>query len=131
MYDQWKKMLFAALLISLPAHASWIVVNSNETGVAYVDPDTKTRDGNIASIWVLRNPTNPAPGSFKSLKTLVEFDCAGRMFRVVEQEGYPEPFAKGTPTTTFSRWMFRLGSKWESADPGTTVGDALTAACKP
>jgi len=86
-------MALIALLVlsSGPAYAEWEVVDKNDEGTTYIDPDTIRRNGGLVKVWTLhdyKTVRTSSGNSFWSVKGQEEYDCEEQRYRVLAWTGF-------------------------------------------
>lgn len=79
------------VLSSAPTYAEWAEVDkdyfSPGLGTIYIDPDSVQREGNLVTVWQLVDfkamQGGRSPTRFFSTKTLKQFDCGEKRFRLL------------------------------------------------
>jgi hypothetical protein len=78
-----RRLILIMLLVfsSGPVYAEWVEVSANKKAgmIAYTDPDTIRRKGDLVKMWSLfdLHTTHTAGGnSYSSIKALQKYDCA-------------------------------------------------------
>ena len=115
------------LLSSSPAYAEWVVVDKNDDGTTYIDPDTIRRKGNLVKMWHLFDykTTRIVAGNLSlSSKAQSEYDCAEERFRGLAYTDFLFNMGRGMVTNSSLN-----EEKWQPVQP-RSVGEALwEAAC--
>jgi hypothetical protein len=87
------------LLLSAPVLAEWRKIASGFNPTAYADIDTITRNGDIATMWVLidfkKAPFDGNNLPYLSLKMKSEYNCAASQFRFIDLTSYSGHMATG------------------------------------
>jgi hypothetical protein len=134
-----KILLWAALLLALPAHAEWVHMGLTYSGwVQYIDPKTVKIDKDSRAIrraWTLENnidqPDTTAKGgpleyrSPGSVSRLLVFDCEEEKFMIQQVVA----FSKHMGVDQKGRGWKPDGSDWEYVAPNTTAERTLRYAC--
>ena len=78
-----RQLILIVLLVfsSSPVYAEWVEVSANKTAgvIAYADPDTIRRTGDLVKMWSLfdlRTTHTARSNSYSSIKSLQKYDCA-------------------------------------------------------
>src|SRR5664279_5030506 len=94
--------VFALVLAVISASATaevWIDTGRTDDYIAYADPSSIRRDGDIAKMWSLfdyKNAQQVAPGKmFQSSKRQVEYDCKQGRSRALAAISYTGHEGKG------------------------------------
>jgi len=123
-------LLFASLLqiCSAIAGTSWVLVSGTGSASEYIDFSTLSRNGNVVTAWVLGDLAESRPFKgryFQSIKTQVEFDCAGSRFRQTHATLYSGPMGSGSVLESDY-----VSNRWEPAVPQSVGQTKLRAVCK-
>jgi len=98
--------LIALLVLSgVPAHAEWMAVEKDYfppgLWTIYIDPDTIRREGNLVTVWQLVDfktmQGGRSPTRFYSTKTLKQFDCGEKRFRLLAFMDFTDGMGAGIP----------------------------------
>ena len=94
-FQRCSRFLLALTLLQLwgvaPLCAEWLLVDRNDKAKVYVDPETISRNGEVASVWVLDDLETAQTRVFSTfLSTLAqeEHDCVKKRFRLVAIERF-------------------------------------------
>lgn len=78
-----RQLILIVLLVfsSSPVYAEWVEVSANKTAgvIAYADPGTIRRTGDLVKMWSLfdlRTTQTAGSNSYSSIKALQKYDCA-------------------------------------------------------
>jgi hypothetical protein len=120
---------FAFALVMLPEHvnAGWVPIASPGNRTVHVDLKTATRQGNIATIWVLIDHSaiqKEAGDSYLSSKGKWEIDCKAYAVRQIFHVIYPEHMGGGGTI-----WSGSLNQKFQPIVPGSIGESVFGAAC--
>jgi hypothetical protein len=118
------------MLVSQPAWAGWVELKRTPRGedIYYLDPTTlrKTADGR--RIW--RSSTHDLPQThkgrtYRSVRELTEFDCAGDRARMLQLDMFSRPMTEGSLA-----YRSPFSMPWEFFAPDTGFEDLLKVVCK-
>ena len=109
------------LLCSGPAYAEWVkVVSAVDAGfIAYADPDTIRRKGDLVKMWNLfdsKTADSYIGNSFLSIRGQSEFDCAEELTRPLAETGLSGNMGRGKPV-----YSKPTESKWTPVAPGSVA----------
>jgi len=108
-----RRVLATVLLtiVSTSALADWVYVTGNDFATLYMDFSTLRRQGNFVRVWTLSDWAKPEKlsdeVSYRSSRTLLEYDCIEEMTRIRASVAYADAMGKGTAvlsTTMISEW---------------------------
>lgn len=93
------------VLSSVPAHAEWVAVEKDYLSpglwTIYIDPGTIRREGNLVTVWQLVDfktmQGGRSPTRFYSTKTLKQFDCVEKRFRLLAFMEFTDGMGAGIP----------------------------------
>lgn len=127
------KLSLAILLtiISTSALADWTLIES-ENPARYIDKASISRKGNFAKMWDLADYVLPESsldpaGNGKSYLSSVaynEYDCSGRMIRMLGMSLFSENMKKGN---IIEEWQG--STEWKYIIPGSVGESFLKIAC--
>jgi hypothetical protein len=95
-----KLLLLLSLLISTVAHAEWTKVTYGDETTIYIDTQTIKRTGNLVQVTELMNmplgtTTEDKKFTYKSSKTVEEFDCQKGLSKTISFEWFSDVMGKG------------------------------------
>jgi len=89
------RIVLALTLLQLwsatPLCAEWLLVDRNDKAKVYVDPETISRSGEVATVWVLddlKTAQTRVFSTFRSTLAQEEHDCVNKRFRLVAIERF-------------------------------------------
>jgi hypothetical protein len=111
----------------MTASAEWVKVGDTRAlkFEKYIDPDTVKQSGPMAimrQVWELGNLLEPGNAGTRSVKTLAEYDCQNRKLRVLKEQWFDQPWAKGKELTPAD--LNKAASDWSAITPNS-VGAAI------
>ena len=123
-----KVLLWAVLLLALPAHAEWTKVPGTESGVGAVYVDLATikvrgQDGRDRRAWFLFDLPKPNKG-VRSSRVLLDLNCEGETTRQVVATNFAGQMADGKVLKE-DRGMYEV----EHVPPGTIMAEVLKYVC--
>lgn len=125
-----RKLIVLLLLAMLSggAAADWVVVNLSDDGmVAYADPATIRKSGNMVRMWNLMDfKTAELMGDrgFLSQKSQQEYDCKNERIRLIYFTWHSGNMGKGNVVHTVNRT-----TDWHPVSPGSINEDLWRLAC--
>ncbi|MFM7633714.1 MAG: surface-adhesin E family protein [Betaproteobacteria bacterium] len=123
-----RKLLPLILLpVCITASADWVKVGDTRSlkFEKYIDPDTVKQSGPMAimrQVWEIGNLLEPGNDGVSSVKTLAEYDCQNRKLRVLKEQWFDQPWAKGKELTPTQ--LNQSASDWGGITPNS-VGAAI------
>lgn len=91
-----KHLITLLIFISAPVWAAWEEVVTGVSGdVAYIDPATIKKDGNIRRVWGLTDLANPTSEGILSRRYLREIDCKNERTRILTISGHSKAMGDG------------------------------------
>jgi hypothetical protein len=119
-------LVLAAL--SCSAAAEWVIVNDTDDYVAYADPASISRDGNLAQmsdLVDLKSPRSSPLGTVHASTTAhSQFDCATPRMRTIAFFMFSGQMGSGDIVENAA-----LSDGWLPAAPGTLLGMLRQLAC--
>lgn len=114
-----KTLLLALLLVTGPAWAEWVKIDSGDLRDFYIDPQTIRIDGNLRRVWIIQNLKERDKSGALSRRAREEYDCKQERYRVLSFSSQSESMAGGTA-------LFELEEplKWRDIPPGS-IGEAM------
>jgi hypothetical protein len=111
----------------MTASAEWVKVGDTRAlkFEKYIDPDTVKQSGPMAimrQVWELGNLLETGDAGTRSAKTLAEYDCQNRKLRVLKEQWFDQPWAKGNELTPAD--LNKAASDWDTITPNS-VGAAI------
>lgn len=116
-------MLFAAA----PGWAAWTLVKEADGTSHYIDPLTLRKAGHIRRIAELTSTTLASKGGASSHRLLVEYDCKGERYRLLQLTAFTGPMGTGPIFGTLDQPA--SGAEWHAASAGTVASDVLKVVC--
>ena len=95
-----KKTIFVLLMFCGVAHAEWTKVTFNDETTMFLDSTTVKRNGDLVRVDTLMNfplgtTSDDKKYSYKSSRTIEEFDCKKNLSRTISFTWYPEIMGNG------------------------------------
>ena len=112
------------MLASTLAWAEWVKVSEIDAGVAYIDPATIGKDGNLRRVWAIQDLKQRHPNGELSRRLLHEYDCAERRRRSLSTSAHTERMATGEVLSS----SIDPGN-WHPVAPGTVDEAMLKIVC--
>jgi hypothetical protein len=109
-----KILLWAALLLALPAHADWVAIANNEDATQYVDLSTVKKTGPTRRVWVLLDYVKPhalaGSAGYLSIKSLDEYACVDERTRTLQSSAFSGQMGSGKPLASegAGEWSYVL-----------------------
>lgn len=117
-------LVFALALASSFGWANWVLVSENDTGTAYVDSASVSKDGFLRRFWELLNLNVPDKDGDRSYRMLMEVDCKERRYRYLQGSYFSRPMGLGEMTGSFNK-----PTEWSHSAPGTTCEAVVRFVC--
>jgi hypothetical protein len=117
------------LLVSIPAHANWVKIASNEQSIFYLDPAISPKFENNITIWVLRDHNSSQlgeNGAFLSSKDQIELDCGRQRIRRIYSSDHPKHMGVGPFVHSEHGPM-----SWNAVMPNTVLKRIFDFVCPP
>lgn len=120
----------AALMCGAVAQAEvWMEAGRSDDYVAYGDPSSVKRDGEIARMWSMfdyKTPQTGIPGkTYLSIRRQFEYDCKHGKARILTASPYAANQAKGPPLLTETNTY-----NWRAVVPDSVDDALLKFACR-
>ena len=95
-----KKYLLLFLLFSGTVYGEWTRTGFNDESTMFIDTQTIKKTGELVRVTYLLNlplgtTSEDKKYSYKSSKTVEEFDCKKNLSRTISFEWYSDPMGKG------------------------------------
>jgi hypothetical protein len=125
-----KRLAFALALAALSCNsaAEWVIVKDNEEYIAYADPATISRQGNLVQMSDLIDLKTPAPSphgnQHASTTAHSEFDCEDPRIRTISFFLYSGRMGNGDLVETAA-----VSNGWLPVAPGTLLDALRRFAC--
>jgi hypothetical protein len=128
-----KQLVLLSLLLAQPAWAEWVKVtdatlNGNDY-IVFWDPTTLRKTPNGRRAWSMSSFESAIKSSdglsYKSTRTLREYDCAGERVRGLQQTLYSGAMLTGETLLEISN-----PSSWSFTAPNTVAAFELALYCK-
>jgi hypothetical protein len=117
-------------LLNSAATAEWVMVNDNDDYIAYADPATISRAGNLVQMRDLIDLKSPRPSPYgnahESSIAHSEFDCANPRMRTLAFTLHAGRMGNGELVETATK-----SNGWLPVFPGTLLGLLWQFACGP
>lgn len=118
------------LLVSTAAGAEvWIETSRSDYYIAYGDPSSIRREGDLARMWSMFDYRSPQPGipgkTYLSTKRQYEYDCRQGRARALAVSSYAAHQAKGDALASVS-----VKYNWSAVVPDSADDYLLKFACK-
>ena len=127
------KKLIAGLALSLlgaVAHAQWIEITNNSSGVIFfVDPTSKKRTGDFVRLWSIQNLSRAGifeGKAYLSLKIFEQFNCKEELSRMTSVLVFSGQMGAGEVVAT----EHKANAEWLPVAPDTAGQDVFRYACK-
>ncbi len=117
-------LLILLALVAAPAWAEWVAMGETADIVAYIDPATIKKDGNLRRIWQLHELKQRDKDGTMSKRALVEYDCKEERQKVLSLSSHSEPWVGGKVLGSGS-----ITSEWQYIAPNTTAAAILKIVC--
>ena len=124
------RLLILLMMVSQPAWAEWDLLGQTPGGkdITYIDPATlrKTVDGR--RVWTMSTHDSPQTHrgmTYRSVRQLIEYDCAGERTRVLQQELFSGLMLEGASVYRSTG----IGA-WEYPAPSTGNDQELKVVCR-
>jgi hypothetical protein len=120
----------ALAALSCTAAAEWVMVNDNDEYVAYADPATLSREGNLVRMSDLIDLKSPRPSPYgnphASSTAHSEFDCENSRLRTIAFYLHSGQMGDGELVETAA-----VSDRWLAVAPGTLLDALWQFACGP
>ena len=121
-------ILIFGLLLSCASNATgWKTIADGRNVTYFIDPDSRSRTGAIATLLVLSNFEKPKQHKQQVYRSMVEFwraDCAGEKVALIEVQAMSGDM--GTGSVIFDE---SVNSPWMATKTNKIGEDLLHAAC--
>lgn len=115
---------------SCGATADWVMVRDNDEYIAYADPATISRNGNLVQMSDLIDLKSPSASPYghphASSTAHSEFDCRNARIRTIAFFLHSGPMGDGDVVETAAE-----SSRWAPIAPGTLLDALWEVACGP
>lgn len=116
--------------------AEWTFLLEASDGSAFIDLQTVKKDGNLVSVWFLREMKEPTPSPmhkdrlYRSSKVQMEVDCQKHHYRVLYSAWHEGVKASGKTVSELNN--VKTGSlKWHAIPPeGSFILPLVVYVCK-
>jgi hypothetical protein len=88
-------MMASLLLIATPAWGAWEEIARREGQALLIDPETIRADGSLRRVWTMCSYAEPNADGALSSKSLIEYDCAERRYRILTISTHTECMGEG------------------------------------
>jgi hypothetical protein len=126
-----KRQAIALLLavLSGAAMADWQQVSDDSEAVAYYDPATLVRTGDLVTVSELndfkRVATTVSDALFRSSMTQRAYDCAGARTRIITLQPFDGQMGAGRALD-----IMTVDGEWQDIAAGSARADAYNLACR-
>jgi hypothetical protein len=118
--------LIAFLLVVAPAAwAGWEEIASRDGQALFIDQETIRRDGSLRRVWTLCSYAAPNADGALSTKSLIEYDCADRRYRILTISAHEECMGEGRTLHVEAA----LDPWWRDIVPGTVAAKVHRQVC--
>lgn len=121
-------MLLAAVSASALAEV-WIEISRSDDYLAYADPSSVRRDGDLVKMWSMFDYKNPQPGipgkTYLSTRRHFEYDCKRGRARALAVSSHAAREGKGDALASAS-----VKYEWRAVVPESADDYLLKFACK-
>jgi hypothetical protein len=112
-----------------PAYAEWVEVSTNKVAgvIAYADPDTIRRKGNLvkmSSLFDLQTTQTSRGNSYLSIKTQQTYDCAEDRSRALAYTKFSGNMGHGAEVHSVA-----VEQQWKPVAPMSVGRELLKVAC--
>lgn len=107
-----------------PALADWFKVDESNQIIAYIDPTTIRKDGNLRRVWVIHDLKQPDENGALSFRARQEFDCKQERSRTLSLSTHRGQMAEGGILLSLNTI-----EEWADAPPKTIIETVLQAVC--
>lgn len=122
-------MVLTFFVLSGNACAEWDALGNDGDSVTYIDAETITRTGDLATVWILKDyrqmQTGPSREKFKSTKIYYEFKCSENLVRQSYLTRYYGQMAGAGSFPSDARFH-----PWTAIVPGTEMARLAGLVCK-
>ena len=124
-----KKYIFLLVLLSTTVYGEWIKTGAGDASSIYVDIDTKQRNGDLVTLMYLQNfplgtITNDSRITYKSSKTIQEFNCRKAESRTISFEWFSDVMGGGKRV-----YMDAHVYPYEKVSLGSLIASVMKKAC--
>lgn len=88
-------MIASLLLLVTPAWGAWEEIARREGQALFIDAETIRGDGNLRRVWTMCSYAEPNADGALSTRSLVEYDCAERRYRILTISTHTECMGEG------------------------------------
>ena len=122
-------LIMLLVLSSGPAYAEWVEVSANKTAgvIAYADPDTIRRKGNLvkmSSLFDLQTTQTVRGNSYLSIKSQQAYDCAEDRSLALAYTKFSGSMGHGAEVYSVS-----VEQKWKPVSPMSVGQELWKVAC--
>jgi hypothetical protein len=125
-------LILLGMLLAQPALAAWASLGRSNQGqndfTQYIDPETIRKTANGRRAWTMTSyeQTQTSPfAEYRSIKTLMEFDCTGERTRPLQVAFYSGPMGTGISVLSDDD-----PGRWSFESPGSVGETRLKVVCK-
>jgi hypothetical protein len=115
------------LLIAPQAWAAWAAVGERDASTVYLDPATVRKSTYGRRAWLMsdfKQPQTVSTDTFRSMKHLFEFDCAGERLRILQVSVHSGQLGQGKVV-----YASNSPQEWSVVSPESNAEIQLKAAC--
>jgi hypothetical protein len=115
------------VIYSLPAHANWVKIASNDQSIFYLDSAISPKFKNNITIWILRDHNSSQlgeSGRFLSSKDQIEVDCGRQRIRRIYSSDHPQRMGVGAFIHSEHGPM-----SWNAVMPNTVLKRIFDSVC--
>lgn len=126
--SKWDWLLICGLMISAPAQAQWVKVDTTDVAVVYADPATRQVGRGLVKMWELvdyRSTQLFSGKPFRSSRVLREFDCRAREMRTLAFTIFTGSMASGGVVHSHRAEQ----SPWQLIEPYSVGESSMKLAC--
>lgn len=132
--------LAAAVALAAPAGAAqaqrdplekagWTLVTSSDDTLVYMKPAPSTAGDKLRRVWTAYDSARPLQRgglTFRSVKSLGEFDCGKKLSRVLEETFHEAPGLQ-SEGRKIAGWV---PTDWQPVEPGSVGAIRMAYACE-
>lgn len=111
-------------LVAAPACAEWVKVAESDEMTFRIDLATIHMDGDLSQVWELHDLKQRGTQGEMSRLVMMEYDCKGKLHRLLSLTTHSAPMAEGKVLISVSR-----ASDWHNIVSGTSAAATLKQVC--
>lgn len=119
-------VMLLLLLAAAQARADWQKVGETDAFVAYIDPATIRKSGQMRKVWAMQDLKKRHANGELSRRLFREYDCTNEKFRLLAVSTHSGPMATKKILVSVD-----TPGEWRYMPPGTSAAMAYSLVCAP